>query len=240
MSCNNEAGCSLDSHIKSGRDLQDIRGGNKETWSSVTAFGHTIQAVTQFGPGGIVIKALPDHSDPAEHAGVFDKLRQLSSSGDTDWTFTVQFTRRYSQWLESVAWLRAAYLYVFAALGYRFIFRPELECVREQIRRPRELIVPEAMANYSTSLGDGISFVYFPREIRSVVVRLGERAFFFPGLTEIPGFYQLLGAFLKDHGNLKIEGLHIELPQWGRFEFDHRPESAWLTLPPEERHSPAM
>ena len=53
-----------------------------------------------------------------------------------DFTFKVEFPE-FSRERARVSWLRSAYLAFFATLGYRFIFRPELDVVRVRINDPK-------------------------------------------------------------------------------------------------------
>lgn len=127
-------------------------------------------------------------------------------------------------------------LYAFAALGYDFILRPELDVVRAQIQRPDERVVPEAMKHIgSATAEDGISFVYSPSELRGVVVRLGVNMFFFPAFIDASTFYERLSRYPPSGQSLTFSGTHLELPKRPRFQFDYHPQSRWCTVPPDER-----
>jgi hypothetical protein len=56
-------------------------------------------------------------------------------NGWQDFKFNVDFAG-FNQSRAATSWLRSAYLAWFAALGYRFSFRPELDIVRDRIKNP--------------------------------------------------------------------------------------------------------
>ena len=129
------------------------------------------------------------------------EMERLATAGSSDWQLRLSYTTRHNQWRDSVGRLRMAYLYVFALLGYNFILRPELNPIRKQFEHPDESVcVPKIMKHTGkSSAGDGISFVYGPAHLRSVLVRLGLNLFFFPGFAEADSFWdRLAGAAPSD------------------------------------------
>ena len=234
--CNNTSGHLLDSHIRSGQDLKEMTEGKREASIRLTQFGHTINALATFSPGGISIAGLPKHSDPKAHKALFDELERAAASGSTDWNITITMSSRHSPQREGVGWLRVGYLYAFASLGYQWVMRPELEPIREQFRKPDERLVPAVMKHTDAApAGDGISFVHSPRELRSILVRLGKNLFFFPNFNEAADFYQRIAAQRQSSDTMRIDGYHIDLPTKPLFAFDHDPRFMVLTVPPDER-----
>ena len=144
--CNNRFGHLLDVNIRSGRDLREMAEGKREAWIKLSHEGHTITAKAMFSPGGSIrIAGVPEKSNPKAHQSLFKNLDEIVARGSLDWDFTIGLASRHNKWREGVGWLRVAYLYVFAALGYNFILRPELNVVREQFQRPDDRVVPQAM-----------------------------------------------------------------------------------------------
>jgi len=238
--CNNRFGHLLDVNIRSGRDLREMAEGKREAWIKLSHEGHTITAKAMFSPGGSIrIAGVPEKSNPKAHQSLFKNLDEIVARGSLDWDFTIGLASRHNKWREGVGWLRVAYLYVFAALGYNFILRPELNVVREQFQRPDDRVVPQAMKHTgNTSSGDGISFVYAPTHLRSVLVRLGVNMFLFPAFSEAATFYERLASVPASGKDITISGTHIDLPKRPWFEFDYNPRSMWLTIPAEERPRP--
>src|SRR5690606_13952880 len=152
------------------QDLKEMAEGKRHAPIKLTQFGHTINALATVTPGGISIAGLPKNSDPRAHKALFDELDRVTRSGSTDWDITITMSSRHSALREALGWLRVAYLYAFAALGYQWVMRPELEPIRDQFRRPDGLLVPAIMKHTNAApAGDGISFVYSPRELRSIL-----------------------------------------------------------------------
>ena len=234
--CNNTAGTMLDAHIRSGRDLHEIAAGTRDIPVRLTQFGQTVSARATFGPGKIAVHGLPQQSDPKAHQAWVEGLGEAARSGSTDWTIKLGFSIRHRESHEGVGWLRVAYLYTFAALGYNWMMRPCLEPIREQIRRPGETIARQVMKHVDKDpKSDGISLVHQPEELRSVLVRLGRNLFFFPEFEKAGDFYERLENAKGTGQTLHLSGTHIDLPRGPSFAFDHQPALMRLTLPPEER-----
>jgi hypothetical protein len=236
QTCNNTSGHLLDAHIRSGQDLKEMAEGKREAPIQLTQFGHTINALATFSPGGLSIAGRPKHSDPKAHKALFEELDRVADSGSTDWDIKITMSSRHSPQREGVGWLRVAYLYASAALGYQWVMRPELDRIREQFRRPDEQLVPAVMKHTdAVSGGDGISFVYSPRDLRSILVRLRKNLFFFPNFNEAADFYERLAAQQQSSATVRIDGVHIDLPTKPLFLFDEDPTLMILTVPPTER-----
>ena len=93
-----------------------------------------------FGESGLTILGVPkqNHPDTAQALiAAFDKVVDDSS---TDATMKLSFATPDFR-SASVGWLRAAYLVAFATLGCVYIFRQELEQVRQQIGDPQAPIL---------------------------------------------------------------------------------------------------
>lgn len=231
--CNNRAGRLLDSHVRSGQDLGELIEGKREVPIKLTQFGYTVNAMATFSPGAISIAGRRKHTNPRTQKAWSDELERVASSGSTDWDFTISMSLRLSPQRESVGWLRVAYLYAFAALGYQWIMRPELEPIREQFRRPDEHIVPGLIGHAKETLAsDGISFVYTPPELRSILVRLGRRLIFLPNFNEASDFYERFATQSRSSAKMRLEGVHIDLPKKPVFLFDEDPKLMMLTVPP--------
>lgn len=232
--CNHTSGYLLDANIRSGRDLQEMAAGTREAPIKLTQGNHTISARATFGPGGLLIDGVPEKSDPKAREALSQQLDRVAASGSTGCDFTITLSYRHHSWREAVGWLRVAYLFAFAALGYRFIMRPELEPLREQFREPNESVVPEVMKRTNeTSLGDGIIFVHTPRELRSILVCLGCNLFFFPDFNHASDFYERIKRQPETPETLTINGPCMDLPREPIFAFDYEPSLIRLTAPLE-------
>lgn len=232
--CNHWSGRLLDTHIRTGCDLHEFAEGKRDTRIKLIHSGDTITAKALLAQGQIQITGLPENSDPKAHRSLFEKLDKVASKGLKSWELSLEFIefKRHNPWREAVGWLRVAYLYTFAALGYNFIMRPELNIIREQFQRPDDRIAPQAMQSIrSPSTDNGLSFLYSPPELRSIVVRLGVNLFFFPAfvesskLVDSSTLYERIASYLSLGQKLTISGTHIDLPKRPQFAFDYLPRS---------------
>jgi hypothetical protein len=227
----------LDAHIRTGLDLHEIAQGKQDIWIKLNQFGYTVTAKMLFEHGKIQISGVPEKSHPEAHRSLFAKLNEVAETGSTDWGFSIDLPKiRHDPWREAVGWLRVAYLYAFAALGYNFILRPELNIIREQLQRPEDRVAPHAIQHIrNPDSKDGLSFVYSPTELRGVVVRLGVYLFFFPAFVEASTFYERLSAHISACMRPTLSGIHVDLPKRPWFVFDYHPDAMLFTLPAAER-----
>jgi len=233
--CNSTSGHVLDSHIRSGRDLQEIAEGKREAQGDFSLFEHTISARANLGPGGVLIIGDPKRSDPKAHKALVEKLDAAAKLGSRGLSMQLSFPIRHKQSREAVAWLCVAYLYAFAQLGYTFILRPELDKIREQIERPDEKIAREVMVlTDATSDAEGIMFIYEPPELRSILVRLGRKFFFFPEFYRAADFYERLEKAKGVGQHLTVSGKSLTLPRCPIFDFDYNPSHMILKILPAE------
>jgi hypothetical protein len=235
--CNNRSGTMLDAHIRTGLDLREIAQGKQDIWIKLNQFGYTITAKVLLEHGKIHISGVPEKSHPEAHRSLFAKMNEVAETGSTDWGFSIDLPKiRHDPWRAAVGWLRVAYLYAFAALGYNFILRPELNIIREQLQRPENRVAPHAIQRIrNPDSEDGLSFVYSPKELRGVVVRLGVYLFFFPAFVEASTFYERLSAYISIGKQPTLSGTHVDLPRRPLFAFDYHPDWILLTVPPGER-----
>lgn len=222
--CNHRSGQALDVNIKSGRDIREVAAGARDLPVDLTMFGNTISARMRVQQGKIEFAGVPEKSNPQAHRSLFENLDRSARTGSKDWQATVSYTIRHDPWLEAIGWLRVAYLFAFAALGYNFVLRSSLEIVRQQIQRPDERILPEAMKHAEEVIGDSIAFVHTPHELHGILVSLGTNLFLFPGFSNSGDFYQRVRTFEIGSKTLQFAGLNMELPRARLFRFDYEPE----------------
>jgi hypothetical protein len=172
-----------------------------------------ISALATFHPGRIEITALPNHSDPRAHRAIFERLEHAARTGSSDWGFNLTVSYRQNRQKAKVGWLRTGYLFAFAALGYRYILRPALDPIRQQLRSPAETLVPPLVARVKVPIGgDGIAILRQPSELRSVLVRIGARYVFLPDFNDDESFYRRFADAHLDKST-NFEGLSFDLPR---------------------------
>jgi hypothetical protein len=223
--CNNTHGSDLDSHIAAGSDLRDIVAGESTTWAKLRLGDAVINTRARLGSENVEVVEAVEKTDPKMSEAFASELERRTSSGSRDWKLTLAFSARHDPWREDVAWLRVAYLYLFALLGYNFIMRSVLEPIRSQFQNPDEHLV-EPVLKRLTEYADvnRIMVVHGPRHLSGFAVQLGRRLFFLPGFVECGSFYERL-AELPPKGRLDLAARQLETPQGPEFICDYHPES---------------
>jgi hypothetical protein len=146
-------------------------------------------------------------------------MEAAAQSGSSDWGFSLSLTLRHNPAKEAIAWLKVGYLYAFAAIGYQFILRHELDPVREQLRRPSDPVAPGLVRRALQPPGpDGIAFVSSPPEFTSILVLVGRVLIFLPDFSHPSDFYQRMAALPTTRRTLAAK--HMPLPREPIFAFD--------------------
>lgn len=216
--CNSRHGAQLDHHIGTRRAIQEVFEGKRPVRGQVTHGGRTLNADISLGPSRTI--SIPENlNNPRTLDESRARMeREVAARQLGDFTLTLPF--RYNEWSEQVAWLRVGYLYAFAALGYRFTLQDVIGPIRDQIRRPSETLLPGLVRGVSPPCPERIAFVREPALLHSVVVTLGKRLVFLPGLGDDPSFYTRMAAPPEDR-NFRCEApVSIELPREPIFWFD--------------------
>lgn len=218
--CNDHSGHQLDHHIRTAENIREIGAGRRFVRARITQGAYNYGAEVTFGPEPTiniskgnddrVIKALcEDFGRSAITRTIMPDLR-------------ITFGLKHDPWREEVAWLRVGYLYAFAAFGYRFTCLEALRKVRQQIRNPEPRLTPGLVRRITPSLPPRIILVREPAAFRSVLVCLGARVVFLPGLLTDEGFYDRLAAHaLEKEPAFKFSAkAAFELPRVPRFALD--------------------
>ena len=135
--CNSAGGHETDSHARKEADLFDFAAGRlKEIKAGLRTTSGQVPIRLSAAPGGVLAIIVPKAASTTAQATVESDFG--GSVGEGNWegfTFKVVFAP-FSTKRAAASWLRSAYLAFFAALGYRFILRPELDDVRAKIKDP--------------------------------------------------------------------------------------------------------
>ena len=206
--CNSEGGHEVDAHARREADLYDFTAGDLRAINASleTASGRVPIRLSAAG-GSIQMVGVPAATDPLAHAGVMGDFEAASGDGIwEDFTFKVELPT-YSFERARASWLRSAYLAFFATLGYRFIFRPELDAVRAKIRNP-ELEEPRRFRIIRLeSSAPRLIRIEQPEAFRSYAMFFGRNAVFLPRYTD----RDLYGR-LAEHPNTSVTWSAIEYP----------------------------
>jgi hypothetical protein len=109
-------------------------------------------------------------------------FERIASERGAGWSLGLRFEEGFRHRESLVAWLRAAYLVAFTALGYYYILDQALNCVREQIWTPAATLIKIFSATVPGASPQErlLGFLEEPVEIQSVIVRMGDQILFLP------------------------------------------------------------
>ena len=113
----------------------------------------------------------------------------------------------------AAGWLRSAYVLFFAALGYRFICRPELDEVRARIQNPERDEPTSFRLTRSEQSAPTLCRIDSPEPFRSYAMLWGHHAVFLPRFND-RGLYGRLAA-MGDGAAASISGIQYPWPKRG-------------------------
>lgn len=172
--CNNKAGTQLDSQLQTmlnSRDfLEMIPGASAE--GKYTFFNDVSVPATISIPevGALNIDAQSKRSNPKNLARVNSFLDALDQYQSFSWQFSIKTGNTLSA---EINLLRIAYLMAFRLFGYGYVMHPNSLAVREQIRNPKQEILPRAWVLHHITFNEklvGVNVIDIPRELRSFLV----------------------------------------------------------------------
>jgi hypothetical protein len=187
--CNSGAGHNADSHARREADLIGFAVGDlKEMKAHLrTESGRMPVRLSAAGDGVAMFGVKKASSELARDAVQRDFHGASDESKWEGFTFKVEFPS-FSPDRAAASWLRSGYLAFFAALGYRFIYRPELDVVRARIMSPEpgsfRVIRPEKAE-------PALIRVEEPEAFRSYAMFFEHHAVFLPRYND-RGFYARL------------------------------------------------
>jgi hypothetical protein len=190
----------------------------------------TVRATVKDGNWTVIVDE--KRSNPKIAQTIQKRLEQLAMAGEIPPAFNLSWDLRYQRLPESIAWLRAGFLVAFAALGYRYILHPALNGIREQIRSPTALTLPNLgvlLLTESDSSGRKpsreIRLIKEPAELRAILVRMGRMGVLLPDLTVPADFHARIADALprltKEGSNLS--GPSLPWPRGPRLALDFLP-----------------
>jgi hypothetical protein len=206
--CNNVVGGSdLDAHMRLEADFYDFVSGNlSEARVHLRTEAGRVPIQLTVSNRAMLAFGVPKAVHPDEHQRVMASFDQATAEGSwQDFRLTFEFTP-FSKERAATGWLRTAYLAFFAALGYRFVMRPELHDVRAKIRdavghglRNFRVTTPTFTAEPTLVRIDS------PTAFRSYAMLHRNHVIFLPRYGDL-GLYGRLGA----------EGEHVEVTFAGK------------------------
>ena len=160
----------------------------------------------------IALNRLPKANRPDSEAAMQREFERGNIQGSRPSLHITVARFRYREAL--VGWLRAGYLVAFAALGYRYILRPDLDLVRRQIANPRDHVVTVYRATLPAELPEQrrVLLVDEPRALSSLAIQMGRHLIFLPWAPPAQQFYDVLAARAGQLATETLEGQSIPWP----------------------------
>ena len=175
------------------------------------------------GDGKVRVFGVAKASSKAERDAVQEDFQ--GAVGDKNWrdfTFNIDFPA-YSRDRAAASWLRSAYLAFFVALGYRFIYRRELDVVRARIKNP-ELKEPGPFRITRPEKAEPTLIrIDEPEPLRSYAMLFDRHAVFLPRYND-RGLYARLAG--QSDGTVTFSGKQYPWPSSGPTFFHDQPQEA--------------
>jgi hypothetical protein len=185
--CNEKGGRQLDQHAAIARRWQDFNEGIGARPLRAKLHRRQSTAVVDIdisykADGGFSM-AVIDTAVSREHQKTIQSTLEEAPRGSDHPTFGVAFhSATHSPRRARLSMLRAGYVALFARLGYLYVWRRELDVVRDQIRRPTEDLITNFYLYRPDQLHDAraILIIKEPDWLRSYAVQMGRHLVFLP------------------------------------------------------------
>lgn len=185
-SCNHRGGFELEAHARKRENPYDVLRGvaTKPARVRLMAGRFHFSAELKVEEGMLELQLPPESrnaNDPKEWPAY--KQEMIRKVGDLP-PITIEFSNdAHSFARANAAWLRHAYLALFAVAGYRYIFQPGLGIVRKQIKEPDADHIPTFLAALPGEhpwSQRRILMVREPEWLQSWAVQIGRYVVFLP------------------------------------------------------------
>jgi hypothetical protein len=221
--CNNRSGHEIDWHARREADVIGFLTGTKaEMRAHLRTSSGRVPLRLKISEDGIEAPCVPKAARKSDSDNVKNDFGRASVPGGWhDFTFNIDFAG-FSQSRAATSWLRSAYLAWFAALGYRFIFRPELDIIRERIKNP-ESKEPGTfrVLQQNPSPEPRLVRIDEPEPFRSYGMFCGRNLVFLPQYGDVE-LYRRLAA--QPAGDVSFSGKLYPWPDRPLFLHDFLPE----------------
>lgn len=220
--CNNFAGSELEADIGPAASIYDFAAGTMSEPASgeFTIDGYNLPANLLAAGEHITVSGVHGEHHPVVD-GLMRELRRRSDDGDWDDLEIKLSFGKHSRKDSLAAWLRSAYLAMFAAWGYRYILRSALDPVRQQVRNPRGDALSVFGMTLPAAIEDDPHIVLIDRPkylSGNLAVLMARHIAFLPGLDG-DDLYAKLSKRGGKRGNVRGEK-EVPWPRKPRYELD--------------------
>ena len=211
--CNSAGGHSADHAIADRERARAFLAGEKPHRTSVWFDEHDLRQVADVSvtDTGIEIAGLPDRGPPGRVEAVKDILNKRVDQGAGLPKLKLRFPS-YDRQRYQVSWLRSGYLAAYAALGYSYIYRSQLDAVRRQVANADQKL----LQNFYLELGEqaagsrAVVIVLDPQWAMGVVVQWDQHLVFLPLKDDAIAYYEQLKS--KEGVKVALRGKALNWP----------------------------
>jgi len=161
-------------------------------------------------------------NNPKKREQQFNHLQKLVDEQITDYKFNVEAVDRFSKNKVKVSYLKSAYLAAFAALGYGYILRKELDIVRKQIQNPQKDIIPQIFLETNKKHTEEQTIIDVSSPIKSILVHINRTVVLLPPVENGKNSYNDIVNFVKNKSKQStLTGIELGWPSKLEFEYDN-------------------
>lgn len=225
--CNSDAGATADVSMLRERDIRSffrsVAGrGTYQGRVKLNMAGQRLNTEVRIEGGKVNVEVSKAINDPKRQSDLNLHMTSLARDGGSDGhKFNLSPVRGFHLVAARVAYLKSAYLAAFAMLGYRYILRPSLEPVREQIRRPKVRTLDGYMSVMKDGLDRSPLIIRLDRPFEAVVVQVFDRLVFLPPPNDEPSFYDSVREHMRQPDvATRLSGIELGWPSNLEMWFD--------------------
>ena len=219
--CNSEAGRTIDSDLYR-QDMSEnlyskIRKSNK---IQISIFDVDINSSIMKNKGNKFDLRVAPRNNCLSNFGKFENIIKNSDLNQRPLKckFKIKNKYDYNPFRASVSYLKSAYLIAFTQFGYRYIFREQIETVREQILNYETRIIDKFCASSNDRNDFTNSIVLIDEPLKALVIKFKTKYIFLPFLESVENFYEYISNCISD--DIYLSGKFLPFPQKPEFIFD--------------------
>lgn len=207
--CNNRTGSGAERMATEHDQLRRGTFGTKPV--KVTIGGVRVNAAMSIEGDTLVLNADDKHNAPGKVAAWTERVREQQALGLQP--VEVELPRAIDEYVVDVAWLKAAYLVLYAAIGHAVILSPVFQPVRDQIANEKErLIEGFCLAPNADLEHREIRVIIGPEELEHCfLVQFGDRGVILPSPYRARDPYPFLKQQVPPAGGASTLGLSSDL-----------------------------
>lgn len=224
--CNSEAGHKFEGDLHKQQRIksfiQALAGnGEFEGRIQLTLGGVKTNTNIQIGEENVRLVIPEKINNPNKREQQLDHLHELVDKQTTGHTFNIEAVDHFNKHKVKISYLKSAYLAAFAALGYGYILRKELDIIREQIQNPEKKIIPQIFLQVNKKHSKEQTILFVSAPINAILVHINRISVLLPPVEKCQNPYDDIVDFVKNKStNSTLTGIELGWPSKLEFEYD--------------------